>query len=84
MALHRGKTLTEWKKYVKKDKQVCIRTKKYIIVLEELVEELSSKLEQQNNVTNEVSVCELPNNHNRYRISEGYAYCPDCGEDLDK
>jgi ribosomal protein L32 len=41
---YNGKTLNEWKKDVKKDEVVGIRTKKYVIVLEELVDELLSKL----------------------------------------
>lgn len=46
MEKYRGKTLEEWKKYIKEDKQVGIRATKYILVLEELVEELQSKLHQ--------------------------------------
>jgi hypothetical protein len=26
--------------------------------------------------------CSLPNKHNQYRLSDGFAYCPDCGVEL--
>ena len=41
---YRGKTLEEWKEYIKKDGEIPIRTQKYILVLEELVESLFGKL----------------------------------------
>lgn len=37
---YRGKTLEEWREYVKKDDCSGIRAQKYIIVLEEIVSEL--------------------------------------------
>lgn len=40
---YRGKTLEEWKEYIKKDGDIPIRTQKYIIVLEELINELITK-----------------------------------------
>jgi uncharacterized protein (UPF0147 family) len=44
MEKYRGKTLEEWKEYIKKDNQVGIRTAKYIVVLEEIVEEMNQQL----------------------------------------
>jgi hypothetical protein len=35
----RGKTLQEWKEYSNKDKNIPIRTAKYISILEELIEQ---------------------------------------------
>jgi hypothetical protein len=35
MEKYRGKTLDEWKEYIKKDNRMGIRTEKYILVLEE-------------------------------------------------
>lgn len=42
----RGKTLKEWKKYSEKDKNIPIRTTKYIIILEERINQL---IKQKNN-----------------------------------
>lgn len=55
MDKYRGKTLEEWRKYIKEDKQVGIRATKYILVLEELIEELQSKLHQPTVIS---AVCE--------------------------
>jgi len=41
MEKYRGKTLDEWKEYIKKDVNIGIRTSKYIIVLEEIIESLT-------------------------------------------
>ena len=35
---YRGKTLEQWREYIKKDKYIPIRSKKYIVILEELLE----------------------------------------------
>lgn len=37
----RGKTLQEWKEYSSKDKDIPIKTMKYITVLEERIEQLT-------------------------------------------
>lgn len=37
MEKYRGKTLEEWRKYIKEDKHIGIRATKYIVVLEEIV-----------------------------------------------
>lgn len=40
MEKYRGKTLDEWKVYIKKDGRIGIRTQKYILVLEEELSKL--------------------------------------------
>ena len=59
----RGKTLKEWKEYSDKDKHnIPIRTKKYIVCLEERIEQLTIP------VVSSSTDC----------YDEGYFYCTNC------
>lgn len=77
MEKYRGKTLEEWRKYIKEDKQVGIRATKYILVLEELVEELHSKLHQPTVIS---AVCEHTKGSCKIVDKKHTMKCDDCGE----
>ena len=74
MTTHRGKTLNEWKEYIKKDGLIPIRTKKYIIVLEELIERYQS--EQKTTTKAPKKICAFE--HHNADIRRAFT-CSECG-----
>lgn len=76
MKKYHGKTLDEWKKYIKEDGRIGIRTQKYILVLEE---ELSKLQQPTVSSSGKCSKCEV----NDAQLEHTCPYSEEINDDSD-